>query len=51
VVLAGASVEAGAVVVRSVIAGTVRRDRNAVDQCVERTGKRGFEVVFPGTRA
>ncbi|MGA2441341.1 MAG: WecB/TagA/CpsF family glycosyltransferase [Tepidisphaeraceae bacterium] len=51
VVLAGGSVEAGAVVVRSVVAGTVRRDRNAVDQCVEHSGKRGFEVVFPGTRA
>jgi len=51
VVLAGASVEAGAVVVRSVIAGTVRRDRKAVDQCVEPSSERGFEVVFPGTRA
>jgi N-acetylglucosaminyldiphosphoundecaprenol N-acetyl-beta-D-mannosaminyltransferase len=51
VVLAGASVEAGAVVVRSVIAGTVRRDRKAVDQCVEPSSERGYEVVFPGTRA
>ena len=51
VVLAGASVEAGAVVVRSVIEGTVRRDRKAVDQCVEPSSERGFEVVFPGTRA
>jgi hypothetical protein len=39
VVLAGASVEAGAVVVRSVVEGTVRRDRNAVDQCVARTAR------------
>lgn len=39
VVLAGGSVEMGAVVVRSVVAGTVRRDRKAVDQCVESTGR------------
>jgi hypothetical protein len=51
VVLAGASVEAGAVVVRSVVAGTVRRDRKAVDQCVGRSGKGEFDVVFPGMRA
>jgi N-acetylglucosaminyldiphosphoundecaprenol N-acetyl-beta-D-mannosaminyltransferase len=35
VVLAGATVEPNAVVVRSVVAGTVRRDREAVDQFVE----------------
>jgi N-acetylglucosaminyldiphosphoundecaprenol N-acetyl-beta-D-mannosaminyltransferase len=51
VVLAGASVEAGAVVVRSVVAGTVRRDRKAVDQCVEPSGKRRFDVVLSGMRA
>jgi N-acetylglucosaminyldiphosphoundecaprenol N-acetyl-beta-D-mannosaminyltransferase len=39
VVLAGGVVEAGAVVVRSVVAGTVRRDRKAVDQCVECNGR------------
>lgn len=35
VVLAGATLEAGAVAVRSVVAGVVRKDREAVDQCVE----------------
>jgi N-acetylglucosaminyldiphosphoundecaprenol N-acetyl-beta-D-mannosaminyltransferase len=35
VVLAGANIEANAVVVRSVVAGTVRKDRVAVDQYVE----------------
>jgi hypothetical protein len=44
VVLAGAMVEAGAAVVRSVVAGTVRRDRNAVDVCVEATGKPEFSA-------
>jgi hypothetical protein len=39
VVLAGGVVEAGAVVVRSVIAGTVRKERKAVDQCVESNGR------------
>jgi N-acetylglucosaminyldiphosphoundecaprenol N-acetyl-beta-D-mannosaminyltransferase len=39
VVLAGANVDAGAVLVRSVVAGTVRRDRKVVDQCVESTGR------------
>jgi N-acetylglucosaminyldiphosphoundecaprenol N-acetyl-beta-D-mannosaminyltransferase len=38
VVLAGGIVEAGAVVVRSVVAGTVRKDRKAVDRCVESKG-------------
>jgi N-acetylglucosaminyldiphosphoundecaprenol N-acetyl-beta-D-mannosaminyltransferase len=53
VVLAGASVEAGAVVVRSVISGTVRRDRKAVDQCVEGPALAsavrtfGFPVIAP----
>ncbi len=44
VVLSGGVVEAGAAVVRSVVAGVVRRDRNAVDVCVEPSRKRGFEV-------
>jgi N-acetylglucosaminyldiphosphoundecaprenol N-acetyl-beta-D-mannosaminyltransferase len=44
VVLSGGVVEAGAAVVRSVVAGTVRRDHNAVDVCVEPSRKRGFEV-------
>jgi hypothetical protein len=44
VVLSGGVVEAGAAVVRSVVAGTVRRDHNAVDICVEPSRKRGFEV-------
>jgi hypothetical protein len=35
VVLAGANIEADAIVVRSVVAGTVREDREAVDQYVE----------------
>jgi N-acetylglucosaminyldiphosphoundecaprenol N-acetyl-beta-D-mannosaminyltransferase len=35
VILAGATLEAGAVAVRSVVAGVVRKDRDAVDQCVE----------------
>jgi hypothetical protein len=39
VVLAGGIVEAGAVVVRSVVAGTVRKDRKAVDRCVESKGR------------
>jgi N-acetylglucosaminyldiphosphoundecaprenol N-acetyl-beta-D-mannosaminyltransferase len=39
VVLAGGIVEAGAVVVRSVVAGTVRKDRKAVDRCVELKGR------------
>jgi N-acetylglucosaminyldiphosphoundecaprenol N-acetyl-beta-D-mannosaminyltransferase len=51
VVLAGAMVETGAVVVRSVIAGTVRRDRNAVDACVEMSGKHGFDAPDSGKRA
>jgi N-acetylglucosaminyldiphosphoundecaprenol N-acetyl-beta-D-mannosaminyltransferase len=44
VVLSGGVVEAGAAVVRSVVAGAVRRDHNAVDVCVEPSRKRGFEV-------
>ncbi|MGD0462539.1 MAG: WecB/TagA/CpsF family glycosyltransferase [Tepidisphaeraceae bacterium] len=39
VVLAGGVVESGAVVVRSLVAGTVRRDRKVVDLCVESTGR------------
>jgi hypothetical protein len=39
VVLAGGIVETGAVVVRSVVAGTVRKDRTAVDRCVESKGR------------
>jgi hypothetical protein len=35
VILAGATVEANAIVVRSVVAGTIRKDREIVDQCVE----------------
>jgi hypothetical protein len=55
VVLAGATVEAGAVLVRSVVCpgGVVRRDRHAVDRFVhraagERRNGRGFEVVVRG---
>jgi N-acetylglucosaminyldiphosphoundecaprenol N-acetyl-beta-D-mannosaminyltransferase len=39
VILSGASVEANAVVVRSIVAGPVRRDREVVDQCVEPLAK------------
>jgi N-acetylglucosaminyldiphosphoundecaprenol N-acetyl-beta-D-mannosaminyltransferase len=35
VVLAGGAVEAGTVIVRSVVAGVVRKDRRAVDECIE----------------
>jgi hypothetical protein len=46
VILSGGTVEAGAVVVRSVVAGTVRKDRKAVDQCVESTYRpAGFPVA------
>ncbi len=45
VVLAGGVVEADAVVVRSVIAGTVRRDREAVDLCVESNGRPSSAAV------
>jgi hypothetical protein len=45
VVLAGATVEANAVVVRSVVAGTVRKDREAVDQYVE-PARNGGAVRF-----
>lgn len=51
VVLAGGTVEAGAVVVRSVVAGTVRRDRNAVDVCVESSRKRGLEPALSRSQA
>jgi len=41
VIFSGATVEANAVVVRSVVAGTVRRDREAVDQYVGEVAKPG----------
>jgi hypothetical protein len=41
VVLAGANVEANAVVVRSVVAGNVRKDREAVDQSIGPVRKAG----------
>jgi len=39
VIFSGATVEANAVVVRSVVAGTVRRDRETVDQYVDEVAK------------
>jgi N-acetylglucosaminyldiphosphoundecaprenol N-acetyl-beta-D-mannosaminyltransferase len=41
VVLAGGNVEANAVVVRSMVAGNVRKDREVVDQYIEPTGGSG----------
>jgi N-acetylglucosaminyldiphosphoundecaprenol N-acetyl-beta-D-mannosaminyltransferase len=53
VILSGANVESGAVVVRSVVAGTVRHDRKIVDECVGPSPKGpagGFEVVGAQSR-
>jgi N-acetylglucosaminyldiphosphoundecaprenol N-acetyl-beta-D-mannosaminyltransferase len=54
VILSGASVESGAVVVRSLVVGPVRRDHKIVDECVGPIPKGstgGFEVVGARSRA
>ena len=56
VILSGANIESGAVVVRSVVAGAVRHDRKIVDQCVGADSKSvsspgGFEVVGARSQA
>jgi hypothetical protein len=48
VILSGANVEAGAVVVRSVVDGTVKRDRKVVDESITRGGKKPAGIVASG---